>query len=44
MMLEGKMIAEIQYKGNNGVWRENRIQDQKAQIEVPEREINVREN
>ena len=44
MRLEGKMIAEMHYKGNSWVWREQRIQDQKAQTKVPEREINVRKN
>ena len=44
MRLEGKMIVEIHYKGNSLVWREQRIQDQKAQTKLPEREINVRQN
>ena len=44
MRLEGKMIAELHYKGNNCVWREQRIQDEKAQTKVPEKEINVRQN
>ena len=44
MRLEGKMIFEIHYKGKNWVWREKRIQYRKAQTEVPEREINVRQN
>ena len=44
MRLEGKAISEIHYKGNIWVWREQRIQDQKAQTKVLEREINVRQN
>ena len=44
MRLEGKTIVEIHYKGNNWVWRENRIQDKEARTKVPEREINVRQN
>ena len=43
MRLEGETIAKINYKGNNRVWREQRIQDQKARMKVPVREINVRE-
>ena len=42
MRLEYKMITKIHYKGNNWVWREQRILDRKAQTEVPKREINVR--
>ena len=42
MRLEEKTIAKIHYKGNNWVWREQRVQDQKAQTKVLEREINVR--
>ena len=38
MRLEGKTIAEIHYKGNSRVWREQRIQDQKARTKVPERD------
>ena len=37
------MIAEIHYKGNSWVWREQIIQDQKSWTKVPEREINVRQ-
>ena len=44
MRLEGKMIYEIHYKGNNWVWREQRIQDWKDQTKVPKREINVIQN
>ena len=44
MGLEGNTIAEIHYKGNISVWREKRIQDQKARTKVPEREIHVRKN
>ena len=38
------MVNEIHYKWNNWVWREQRIQDRKDWKEVPEREINVRQN
>ena len=44
MRLEDKIVDEIHYKWNNWVWREHRIQDQKARTKVPEREINVRQN
>ena len=44
MRLEGKKIVEIHYKGKSWVWREQRIQDQKARTKVLEREINVRQN
>ena len=44
MRLKGKMIIKIHYKGNNWLWREQRIQDRKARIKVPEREITVKQN